>query len=141
MAKQVFRSRDAAGRFAGDHVTRADEPAEGEPLLVSVVREGNWSRLSPDSTRSGRIVAPSSIPYPIGSFGTEAEPDYSISSTATPLRPRLIAWGSTEMHPIKFLHDLGRPCHRRCASCLGAAGIILTGMRMSEVASTPERFV
>ena len=38
MAKQVFRRRDASGRFAGDHVTRADESAEGEPLLVPIVR-------------------------------------------------------------------------------------------------------
>ncbi len=40
MAKQVFRQRDADGRFAGDHVTRADEAAEGEPLLVPIVRGG-----------------------------------------------------------------------------------------------------
>ena len=40
MAKQVFRRRDAAGRFSGDHVTRADETAEGEPLLVPILRAG-----------------------------------------------------------------------------------------------------
>ncbi len=40
MAKQVYRRRDAEGRFAGDHVTRADESAEGEPMLVPVVRSG-----------------------------------------------------------------------------------------------------
>ncbi len=40
MAKQVFRRRDGAGRFAGDHVARADEAGEGEPLLVPVVRGG-----------------------------------------------------------------------------------------------------
>lgn len=40
MAKQVFRRRDADGRFAGDHVTRADEAADGEPLLVPIVRGG-----------------------------------------------------------------------------------------------------
>ena len=33
MAKQVFRRRDRSDRFCGDHVTRADESAEGEPLL------------------------------------------------------------------------------------------------------------
>lgn len=40
MAKQVFRRRGADGLFAGDHVTRADEAAEGEPLLVPVLRGG-----------------------------------------------------------------------------------------------------
>ena len=45
-AKQVYRRRDADGRFAGDRVTRADEPAEGEPLLVPIVRGGKLvSRL------------------------------------------------------------------------------------------------
>jgi nicotinate phosphoribosyltransferase len=42
MAKQVYRHRDEAGRFAGDLVTRADEPApEGaEALLVPILRGG-----------------------------------------------------------------------------------------------------
>ena len=35
-----IRRRDAAGRFCGDHVTRADETAEGEPLLVPILRAG-----------------------------------------------------------------------------------------------------
>ena len=41
MAKQVFRRRDAAGRFAGDLVTRADESADGEPLLVPFLCGGH----------------------------------------------------------------------------------------------------
>ena len=45
MAKQVYRQRGAGGRFRRDLVTRADETAEGEPLLVPVVR-------------GGRLVAP-----------------------------------------------------------------------------------
>jgi nicotinate phosphoribosyltransferase len=40
MAKQVFRRRDARRRFCGDHVTRADETAHGDPLLVPIVRSG-----------------------------------------------------------------------------------------------------
>jgi nicotinate phosphoribosyltransferase len=40
MAKQVFRRRGAGGRFCGDHVTRADLEAPGDPLLVPVVRAG-----------------------------------------------------------------------------------------------------
>ncbi len=38
MAKQVFRRRDRSDRFCGDHVTRADESAEGEPLLVPILQ-------------------------------------------------------------------------------------------------------
>ncbi|HWE36135.1 MAG TPA: nicotinate phosphoribosyltransferase [Isosphaeraceae bacterium] len=40
MAKQVHRYRDRSGKFSLDRVTRADEPADGEPLLVPVVRDG-----------------------------------------------------------------------------------------------------
>jgi len=42
MAKQVYRRRDAQGRFAGDLVSRADErpPADGEALLVPVLQGG-----------------------------------------------------------------------------------------------------
>jgi len=40
LAKQVFRTTDGQGRFAGDHVTRSDETADGEPLLIPVVRDG-----------------------------------------------------------------------------------------------------
>ena len=45
LAKQIFRTTDTQGRFAGDHVTRADEAAEGEPLLKPVVRGG--ARVEP----------------------------------------------------------------------------------------------
>jgi nicotinate phosphoribosyltransferase len=40
MAKQVYRQRGAGGQFLLDLVTRADETAKGEPLLVPVVRNG-----------------------------------------------------------------------------------------------------
>ena len=40
MAKQVFRAIDREGRFLGDHVTSADETAEGEPLFVPILRSG-----------------------------------------------------------------------------------------------------
>ena len=49
MAKQVFRRRGADGRFCGDHVTRSDEAADGEPLLSPVVRAG---RLAPSDAES-----------------------------------------------------------------------------------------
>jgi nicotinate phosphoribosyltransferase len=48
MAKQVFRRRGADGRFCGDHVTRADEVADGEPLLARVVRGGRLERSLPN---------------------------------------------------------------------------------------------
>jgi nicotinate phosphoribosyltransferase len=38
--KQVFRRRDAQGRFAGDLIARADEAADGEPLLAPVMAAG-----------------------------------------------------------------------------------------------------
>jgi nicotinate phosphoribosyltransferase len=47
MAKQVFRRRDATGRFCGDHITRADETAHGEPLLVPILRSGRLERDLP----------------------------------------------------------------------------------------------
>ncbi len=39
-AKQVFRARDARGRFVGDTLALATESLPGEPLLVPVVRGG-----------------------------------------------------------------------------------------------------
>ena len=40
MAKQVFRRRDENSKFCGDHVTQAEETAEGEPLLIPILRSG-----------------------------------------------------------------------------------------------------
>lgn len=40
LGKQVHRRRDARGKFAGDHVTAADETAAGERLLIRWVRNG-----------------------------------------------------------------------------------------------------
>ena len=40
MAKQVHRLLDRSGHFAGDVVTRSEEVADGEPLLIPVVRGG-----------------------------------------------------------------------------------------------------
>ena len=46
LGKQVHRFRDAKGRFACDRVTRADEPSDGEPLLVPSSEGGSWSARS-----------------------------------------------------------------------------------------------
>jgi nicotinate phosphoribosyltransferase len=48
--KQVYRSRDAAGRMAGDVVTLEGDAQPGEPLIVPVMREGR--RLAPVATLS-----------------------------------------------------------------------------------------
>jgi nicotinate phosphoribosyltransferase len=39
-AKQVFRSFASSGEMAGDVIARADEPLDGEPLLVPAMRNG-----------------------------------------------------------------------------------------------------
>ena len=62
MAKQVFRNRDAAGRFAGDHVTRADEDADGAPLLVPVVREGKLVAATQTRRDPGSLPRPARVP-------------------------------------------------------------------------------
>jgi len=51
--KQVWRSRDSQGRFAGDVVATADEHCPGEPLLEQVMAGGRWLHKSPgiDSIR------------------------------------------------------------------------------------------
>lgn len=40
LAKQVYRGFDERGLMTGDHVTAADEQAEGQPLLVPVLKQG-----------------------------------------------------------------------------------------------------
>ena len=40
LGKQVHRFRDGQGQFLRDHVTQADEPCDGEPLLIPIVRNG-----------------------------------------------------------------------------------------------------
>ncbi|MGA7497437.1 MAG: nicotinate phosphoribosyltransferase [Isosphaeraceae bacterium] len=47
-AKQVDRRRDNQGMFRGDVVMRSDETAEGEPLLVPIVRAGRLVDELPD---------------------------------------------------------------------------------------------
>jgi nicotinate phosphoribosyltransferase len=79
MAKQVFRRRDAAGRFAGDYVTRANESAEGEPLLVPVVRAGRFVNPLPtlDSIRERCREQLNALPERL--LGLDAKPDYPIT--------------------------------------------------------------
>jgi nicotinate phosphoribosyltransferase len=79
MAKQVFRRRDESGRFAGDHVTRADESADGEPLLVPIVRGGKlvrpWPSLEDIRSRCRDQIAA----LPARLIPLDARPDYPIT--------------------------------------------------------------
>jgi nicotinate phosphoribosyltransferase len=45
LAKQVHRDYDAEGRILRDHVTRHDEMAPGEPLLVCYMKNGQLATL------------------------------------------------------------------------------------------------
>ena len=82
MAKQVYRRRDAEGRFAGDHVTRADESAEGEPMLVPVVRSGRLAGPLPrlEEIRARCRDQLSALPDRLR--GLDAVPDYPLTYSA-----------------------------------------------------------
>ena len=88
LAKQVYRRRDAEGRFAGDRVTRADETAEGEPLLVPVVRDGQARRPLPDLDAIRARCREQIAALPDSLRGPDAAPVVSGRPTATPSRPR-----------------------------------------------------
>jgi nicotinate phosphoribosyltransferase len=64
MAKQIYRLRDENGKFALDRITRADETAEGEALLVPVVRQGKLVGELPglDSIRERCRIQRESLP-------------------------------------------------------------------------------
>ncbi|HEX8198969.1 MAG TPA: nicotinate phosphoribosyltransferase [Isosphaeraceae bacterium] len=83
LAKQVFRRRDGQGRFLGDHVTRADEVAEGEPLLVPILRGGERVRPLPPLGSIREHCREQLASLPDGLRGLDAESSYPISySTA-----------------------------------------------------------
>ncbi len=79
MAKQVFRRRDADGRFAGDHVTRADESAEGEPLLVPVVRGGRLAQPLPSLEAIRSRCRDQLAALPARLLPLDARPDYAVT--------------------------------------------------------------
>jgi nicotinate phosphoribosyltransferase len=79
MAKQVFRRRDHDSKFGGDHVTQADETAEGEPLLVPVLRSGRLVNELPalEAIRARCRDQLASLPERL--LRLEAPPDYPIT--------------------------------------------------------------
>jgi len=79
MAKQVFRRRGADGRFCGDHVTRADEIADGEPLLRRVVQAGCLAGPLPCLAEIRRYCASQLAAVPEHLLSLDAGPTYPIS--------------------------------------------------------------
>jgi nicotinate phosphoribosyltransferase len=83
MAKQVFRRRDRSDRFCGDRITRADESAEGEPLLVPILQAGRQIAALPslDRIRSHCREQIGAIPERL--LALDAKPDYPITYSET----------------------------------------------------------
>ena len=79
MAKQVYRRRDGAGRFSGDLVTQAGEAAEGEPLLVPIVRSGRFVEPLPSLEDIRRRCREQLAALPDRLLGLDARPDYPIT--------------------------------------------------------------
>jgi nicotinate phosphoribosyltransferase len=79
MAKQVYRFRDALGRFSCDRVTRADETSDGEPLLVPIVRGGKLAGPLPrlDAIRERCREQVAALPDALR--GVDAEPAYPMA--------------------------------------------------------------
>ncbi len=79
MAKQVFRRRDRSDRFCGDHVTRADESAEGEPLLVPILRAGRQVSDLPTLENIENHCRNQLAALPARLLALDAKPDYPIT--------------------------------------------------------------
>ncbi|MEO6810398.1 MAG: nicotinate phosphoribosyltransferase, partial [Isosphaeraceae bacterium] len=79
LAKQVYRTRDARGRFQGDHITKADESAPGEPLLSLVVRDGQLTSPLPTLDAIRQYNAEQCSALPDGLRGPDATAPYPLS--------------------------------------------------------------
>ena len=79
MAKQVFRRRDRSDRFCGDHVTRADETAEGEPLLVPILQAGRLVAALPSLETIRNHCRQQLAALPERLLALDAMPDYPIT--------------------------------------------------------------
>jgi nicotinate phosphoribosyltransferase len=79
MAKQIFRRRDRSNRFCGDHVVRAGDSAEGEPLLVPILQAGRQVHPLPslEGIRSHCRQQLASLPEHLRAL--DATPNYPIT--------------------------------------------------------------
>jgi nicotinate phosphoribosyltransferase len=78
-ARQVYRRRDPEGRFCGDHVVRADETAEGEPLLVPVLRSGRLLTGLPSLESIRRRCREQLAALPERLQRLDSQPDYPVT--------------------------------------------------------------
>jgi nicotinate phosphoribosyltransferase len=78
-AKQIFRRRDRSDRFCGDHVIRAGESAEGQPLLVPILQTGRQVDALPslESIRNHCRQQLASLPDHLHAL--DAKADYPIT--------------------------------------------------------------
>jgi nicotinate phosphoribosyltransferase len=79
MAKQVFRRRDQNSRFCGDHVTQSLESAEGEPLLIPILRSGRLVNGLPTLEDIRVRCRDQLAALPERLLGLDAQPDYPIT--------------------------------------------------------------
>ncbi len=79
LAKQVDRLRDEMGRLTGDRIIAADEPVEGEPLLVPVIRGGTLAAPLPGLDAIRRHCLQQVADLPDSLHGIHARPDYPVS--------------------------------------------------------------
>ncbi len=79
LAKQVWRRRAPDGTFAGDHVTRHDERAEGEPLLYPVIRQGAVMEGLPDIEAIRRHAREQQAALPVSLRGLEGGTEYPVT--------------------------------------------------------------
>jgi nicotinate phosphoribosyltransferase len=82
LAKQVYRQHATDGTLAGDLVAGADEPAEGEPLLVQVVRDGKLAAPLPrlDALQRRALEQVATLPASLRTL--DAEPRELVSFSA-----------------------------------------------------------
>jgi nicotinate phosphoribosyltransferase len=78
MAKQMYRRRDDEGRFCGDTVCRADEVAEGEPLLIPYLSSGSLVSKLPTLDRIRLRCRQQLNSLPDRLHALSAAPDYPI---------------------------------------------------------------
>jgi nicotinate phosphoribosyltransferase len=84
-AKQVYRRRDALGRFTGDLITTWDDVAGGEALLQPVIKKGRRLGPSPDLATVRAHAAAELAALPEALRRLEAAPPYPVAISA-PLR-------------------------------------------------------